>query len=66
MDLFTVLVADNCIQVNIYVLTVAFNTAPPEETGFSVEEPACENTGLGSVPPTSPRLYQVCLARIAP
>ena len=33
-----VLVTDNCIQVNIYILTVAFTTAPSEEIGISGKE----------------------------
>lgn len=34
----TVLVADNGIQLNIYILTAALNTSPPEETEMSGEE----------------------------
>lgn len=34
VNLFTVLVADNCVQVNICVLTVAFDTAPLGRLGL--------------------------------
>lgn len=47
-----VFVADNCIQVNLSILTVAFNTAPPGGgLGLQARDPDGRTLVLGSIPP---------------
>lgn len=51
MNLFMVFTADNCIQVNLCILTVALSTAPRRSLGLQERDLDGRTLVPGSIPP---------------